>query len=87
MGVSAQHTYGIYLLGENQAGARQRCVGRALYSPAAPGARGIEGTAGSTACSLELILVMGIYSAGPSSSFATAEQYVKMICRYFFCTC
>lgn len=27
---------------------------------------------------------MGISSAGPSSSFVAVEQYVKMICRYFF---
>lgn len=55
MGCSEQHVSGLYILGENQEGAGQRCLGRALCSPAAPSAGGIEGTGGSTAHSLKLV--------------------------------
>lgn len=60
-----------------------RGVGRALCAPAAPGARGIERTAGSAAHSRKLVLGMGISSAGPSSSFVPAELYVKWFAGIF----
>lgn len=74
MGCSAQHVSGLYILGKNQEDG-QSCVGRALCSPAAPSARGIEGTGGNTAHSLKLVQVVDISSASsgpPSSSFETA---------------